>query len=104
MHTASPPPTPREPEAAYLRVAAQQQPLLLQQADEVVADSRLEGGGKRNSAHRDRAHLLHIASCQEVFQTLWLFYIMDSSHWPREHHWPHFTDGKIEAQGHKSRK
>lgn len=43
MHTASPPPTPGEPEATYLCVAAQQQPLLLQQADEVMADGWLEG-------------------------------------------------------------
>lgn len=40
---------------AYLRVAAQEQPLLLQQADEVVADSGLEGSNHDN-ADEDRRH------------------------------------------------
>lgn len=38
---------PRAQGPAYLSVAAQEQPLLLQQADEVVAQGRLEGQSQR---------------------------------------------------------
>ena len=82
-------PPPGSAHGPYLRVAAQQQSLLLQQADEVVTDRRLQGG-KRDDANHDRARLPHIAACQELFQALWPSYLRESSHWPWGHHYACF--------------
>lgn len=81
--------------AAYLCVASQQQPLLLQQPDEVVTHSWLEES-KQDNAEHDGAFLPHV--------TILSCYVTEPSCWPWEHPYPHFTDGNTEVPGHKNGK